>query len=51
LFTTLATIYAPQQAIGCKFFMHFGFYVMIAGLILLGIEATYALYQLATLVL
>jgi hypothetical protein len=31
--------------------MHFGFYVMIAGLILLGLEATYALYQLATLVL
>ncbi|MDE2243122.1 MAG: hypothetical protein KGK01_11970 [Bradyrhizobium sp.] len=44
-------IRAPQHAIGCKSSMHFGFYVMIAGLVLLGLEASYALYQLAALVM
>jgi hypothetical protein len=31
--------------------MHFGFYLMIAALILMGVEVVYALYQLASLVL
>ena len=32
-------------------FMHFGFYLMMAALVLMGLEAVYALYQLATFVL
>jgi multidrug transporter EmrE-like cation transporter len=32
-------------------FMHFSFYVMVAALALLGVEAAYALYQLTLLVL
>ncbi len=31
--------------------MHFGFYLMIAALVLVGLEVVYALYQLATFVL
>jgi len=31
--------------------MHFSFYLMIAALVLVGLEVTYALYQLATFVL
>jgi hypothetical protein len=31
--------------------MHFGFYLMIAALVLMGVEVGYALYQLATIVL
>jgi hypothetical protein len=31
--------------------MHFGFYLMIAALVLMGVEVVYALYQLASLVL
>jgi hypothetical protein len=31
--------------------MHFGFYLMIAALVLMGVEVAYALYQLAGLVL
>jgi hypothetical protein len=31
--------------------MHFGFYLMIAALVVMGLEAIYALYQLATFVL
>ena len=31
--------------------MHFGFYLMIAALLLMGVEVGYALYQLATFVL
>jgi hypothetical protein len=27
--------------------MHFGFYLMIAALVIMGVEALYALYQLA----
>jgi hypothetical protein len=42
---------AGQEAFGCKPFMHFGFYLMIAALVLIGLEAIYSLYQLATLVL
>jgi hypothetical protein len=35
----------------CKAFMHFGFYLVIAALVLMGVEVVYALYQLASLVL
>ncbi len=31
--------------------MHFGLYMMIAALVLMGIEVAYALYQLASFVL
>ena len=31
--------------------MHFGFYMMIAALVLMGVEVGYALYQLASFVL
>jgi len=31
--------------------MHFGFYLMIAALLLMSVEVGYALYQLATFVL
>jgi hypothetical protein len=31
--------------------MHFGFYLVIAALVLMGVEVVYALYQLAGLVL
>ena len=41
----------PREAFGFKFFMHFSFYLMIAALVLVGLEVTYALYQLATFVL
>ena len=34
-----------------KLLMHFGFYLMMAALVLMGLEAVYALYQLATFVL
>ncbi len=31
--------------------MHFGFYLMIAALVLMGLQVVYTLYQLATFVL
>lgn len=31
--------------------MHFGFYMMVAALVLMGLEVIYALYQLANFVL
>jgi hypothetical protein len=31
--------------------MHFGFYLMIAALVVMGLEVAYALYQLANFVL
>ena len=31
--------------------MHFGFYMMVAALVLMGLEVIYALYQLASFVL
>jgi hypothetical protein len=31
--------------------MHFGFYLMVAALVLMGVEVVYALYQLASFVL
>jgi len=34
-----------------KVLMHFGFYLMIAALVLVGLEVAYALYQLASFVL
>jgi hypothetical protein len=36
------------KGIGCKSGMHFGYYLMIAALVLMGLEVLYALYQLAT---
>jgi hypothetical protein len=50
-FTTLRDLRAGYQAFGCKRFMHFGFYLMIAALVLIGLEAIYSLYQLAAFVL
>jgi hypothetical protein len=40
-----------REAFGFKQLMHFGFYLMIVALVLMGIEVGYALYQLATFVL
>jgi hypothetical protein len=40
-----------RKNIWCKAFMHFGFYLVIAALVLMGVEVVYALYQLASLVL
>jgi hypothetical protein len=50
-FTSQRDPRARQEAFGCKLFMHFGFYLMIAALVLMGLEAIYSLYQLATFVL
>jgi hypothetical protein len=50
-FTTLRDPRARQEAFGCKLFIHFGFYLMIAALVVMGLEVIYSLYQLATLVL
>jgi hypothetical protein len=48
---TASALPAPQETIGCKPTMHFRFYLMIAALLLIGIEAAYSLYQLASFVL
>lgn len=37
----------PQERIWFKPFMHFSFYLMIAAIVILGVEVAYALYQLA----
>jgi hypothetical protein len=39
------------RSIWFKLLMHFGLYLMIAALVLMGLEVIYALYQLATFVL
>jgi hypothetical protein len=36
------------KGIGFKSGMHFGYYLMVAALVLMGLEVLYALYQLAT---
>jgi hypothetical protein len=36
------------KGIGFKPGMHFGYYLMIAAIVLMGLEVLYALYQLAT---
>jgi len=36
------------RGIGFKSGMHFGYYLMIAALVLMGLEVLYALYQLVT---
>jgi hypothetical protein len=36
------------EGIGFKSGMHFGYYLMMAALVLMGLEVLYALYQLAT---
>jgi len=36
------------KGIGFKSRMHFNYYLMIAALVLMGLEVLYALYQLAT---
>jgi hypothetical protein len=41
----------PQENIGFKILMHFGFYLMIAALVVMGLEVAYVLYQLASFVL
>jgi hypothetical protein len=40
--------HGPRKALVSKFRMHFGYYLMIAALVLMGLEVLYALYQLAT---
>jgi len=42
---------AGRREIWFKVLMHFGFYLMIAALVLIGLQVVYALYQLATFVL
>jgi cytochrome b561 len=41
----------PQEDFGCNFYMHFGFYLLMVALVVIGLEAIYSLYQLATFVL
>jgi hypothetical protein len=43
-----ATSHRPQEVLVSRPEMHFGFYLMIAALVLMGLELLYALYQLAT---
>jgi hypothetical protein len=50
-FRSSAELRGAARNIWCKAFMHFGFYLMIAALVLMGVEVAYALYQLASLVL
>jgi hypothetical protein len=50
-FTTLREPCARQQVSDCNSFMHFGFYLLIAALVVIGLEAIYSLYQLAMFVL
>jgi hypothetical protein len=38
---------AAGKLLGIVLAMHFGFYLMIAALVLMGAEVAYALYQLA----
>ena len=40
--------HGPRKALVSKSGMHFGYYLMIAALVLMGLEVLYALYQLAT---
>jgi hypothetical protein len=40
--------HGAARGIGFKFRMHFGYYLMIAALVLMGLEVLYALYQLST---
>jgi hypothetical protein len=41
----------PLTAFGSKLFMHFGLYLMIAAMVLTGLQVLYALRQLAMFVL
>jgi hypothetical protein len=41
----------PLEVYGFKPIMHFGFYLMNAALVLIGLQVIYALYQLAKFVL
>jgi hypothetical protein len=43
-----AVAHGPQEAFGSSPSMHFGYYLMIAALVLMGLEVLYRLYQLAT---
>jgi hypothetical protein len=40
--------HGPQQVLVLTPSMHFGYYLMIAALVLIGLEVLYRLYQLAT---
>jgi hypothetical protein len=40
--------HGPQQVLVSTPSMHFGYYLMIAALVLMGLEVLYRLYQLAT---
>ena len=46
-----AQLRKPRESIWFKILMHFSFYLMIAALVILGVEVAYALYQLAGLFL
>ena len=39
----------PRESICFKALVHFSFYLMIAALVVLGVEVAYALYHLASL--
>jgi hypothetical protein len=43
-----ANLAQAAKGIGFKSGMHFGYYLMIAALVLMGLEVLYALYQLVT---
>jgi hypothetical protein len=46
-----AELRRPQEKIDSRVLMHFSFYLMMAALVLVGLEVAYALYQLAAFVL
>jgi hypothetical protein len=43
-----ADLAQAARGIGFKSGMHFGYYLMMAALVLMGLEVLYALYQLVT---
>ena len=47
-FTACRKLAQAARGIGFKSGMHFGYYLMIAALVLMGLEVLYALYQLVT---
>jgi len=47
-FTVWRDFARAAKAFGFKSGMHFGYYLMMAALVLMGLELLYALYQLST---
>jgi hypothetical protein len=50
-FTAWRDIRAAARKFGCDSGMHFSYYLLMAALVVIGLEAIYSLYQLATFVL